>query len=184
MESTDFGKAIQSLRTQKKVGLRELARITKMSPASIVAIEKGTSSPNLATLHKILKALGTTFAEFFVNSAEQDQLPVFYSKDMRNISDKERIYTFLFPRRLDMRFEMVHETISPAERQGDWEVHDCDVGGVIMSGGPARLEMDGQGQWELRKGDSFYIKAGYKHRLMNLGKRPIKQITVYDPPQY
>ena len=65
MESTDFGAAIQSLRTQKKVGLRELARRTKMSPASIVAIEKGTSSPNLATLHKILKALGTTFAEFF-----------------------------------------------------------------------------------------------------------------------
>ena len=38
--------------------------------------------------------------------------------------------------------------------------------------------------WTSRQGDSFYIKAGFKHRLVNLGKRAIKQITVMDPPRY
>ncbi len=74
MEAADLGKAIQSLRIQKQVGLRELARMTEMSPASIVAFEKGNSSPNLATLQNVLRALGSTFAEFFANSSEQTQL--------------------------------------------------------------------------------------------------------------
>ena len=184
MEPTELGRTIQGLRTQKGVGLRELARMTEMSPASIVAIEKGASSPNLATLHKMLKALGITFAEFFANSSDQTQLPVFSSKDMRSVSDEEREYTFLFPKRVDMRFEMVHEIIAPSEKQSDWEVHDCDLGGLILSGGPAMLEIEDRGKWTIRKGDSFYIKAGFKHRLMNQGKRPVKQIMVMDPPRY
>lgn len=83
-----------------------------------------------------------------------------------------------------MRFEMVHETIGPGEKKPQWEVHDCDLGGVILSGGPGQLEIEGLGGWTIRRGDSFYIKAGFKHRLVNLGKRAIKQITVMDPPRY
>lgn len=184
MEPVDLGRAVHRLRIQKRVGLRELARMTEMSPASIVAIEKGTSSPNLASLHKILKAMGTSFAEFFADSSEQTQLPVFASKNMHRVADEHREYIFLFPKRIDMRFEMVHETIAPGESQSQWERHDCDLGGVVLSGGPAMLEIDGQGQWTIRKGDSFYIKAGCRHRLINLGKRALRQITVMDPPQY
>ena len=184
MEPADLGQAIQDLRTQKRVGLRELARMTEMSPASIVAIEKGNSSPNLATLHNILKVLGTTFADFFANSSDQTQFPVFSSKAMRSVSDEHREYTFLLPKRIDMRFEMVHETIAPAEKQSDWETHDCDIGGVILSGGPAELEIEDAGKWQLKKGDSFYVKAKQKHRLVNKGKSKLKQITVMDPPRY
>jgi len=36
----------------------------------------------------------------------------------------------------------------------------------------------------VRKGDSFYIKAGWKHRGTNLGRAPLRLITVADPPQY
>lgn len=184
MEPTDFGKAIQGLRKDKGVGLRELARMTEMSPASIVAIEKGDSSPNLVTMHKIFKTLGVTFAEFFSNASEQSEDPVFLSKDMRSVCDEQREYTFLFPKRVGMRFEMIYETIAPASETGDWEEHDCDLGGYILSGGSASLEIKDQGKWVLKKGDAFYIKAGSKHRFVNLGKRPIKQITVIDPPRY
>ena len=184
MESIDLGKAIQGLRARKQIGLRELARMTEMSPASIVAIEKGSSSPNLATLHKILKTLETTFAEFFANVPEQTQSPVFSSKDMQSISDENRKYTFLLPKRVDTRFEMIYETIAFTEKEIHWEKHDCDCGGVILSGGPARLEIESEGQWKLKKGDSFYIKAGFNHRLINLGKQPIKQVVVMDPPRY
>ena len=184
MEPEELGAAIQGLRVGKTVGLRELAWMAEMSPASIVAIEKGASSPNLATLHKILKVLGTTFAEFFANSAKEAALPVFRSKKMRSVADKHREYRFLLPKRVDMRFEMVHETIGPGEQGSEWEEHDCDVPGVIISGGQARLEIEGPGEWTIRKGDSFYVQAGFKHRLLNVGKRPLKQITVMDPARY
>jgi len=184
MESKELGKAIRRLRTATGIGLRQLSRLADISPASLTAIEKGSSSPTLATLHKVLKALGTDFADFFSNSQENPQSPVFPSKEMRSVADKFREYVFMLPKRQEMRFELIHETIAASESKSEWEVHDCDVGGVILSGGPARLEIEGEGQWSLRRGDSFYVKAGYKHRLTNLGKRAIKQITVMDPPRY
>lgn len=184
MVPKELGRTLRRLRTEAGIGLRQLCRLADISPASLTAIEKGDSSPTLATLHKVLKALGTDFAEFFADSTENRRMPVFPSKEMHSVSDKHREYIFLLPKRRDVRFEMVHETIAASESKSEWEVHDCDVGGVILSGGPARLEVEGQGQWSLRQGDSFYIKAGFKHRLTNLGKRAIKQITVMDPPRY
>lgn len=184
MVPKELGRAIRRLRTEAGIGLRQLGRLARISPASLTAIEKGDSSPTLATLHKVLKALGTDFAEFFAHSAENARTPVFSSKEMRSVADEHREYIFLLPKRKDIRFELIHETIAPSESKSEWEVHDCDVGGVILSGGPARLEIEGEGQWRLRQGDSFYVKAGSKHRLINLGKRAIKQITVMDPPRY
>jgi len=184
MDLKELGRTIRRLRIEAGIGLRQLARLAGVSPASITAIEKGHSSPTLATLHKVLKALGTDFAEFFAHSPENPQTPVFSSKTMRSVADKHREYIFLLPKRQDMRFEIIHETIAPSESKTEWEVHDCDVGGVILSGGPARLEIEEEGKWNLRKGDSFYVKAGFKHRLINLGKQAIKQVTVMDPPRY
>jgi transcriptional regulator with XRE-family HTH domain len=184
MVQKELGRTLRRLRTEAGIGLRQLCRQADISPASLTTIEKGSSSPTLATLHKVLKALGTNFAEFFSNSSENPQVPVFSSKEMRSVADKHREYIFLLPKRQDMRFELIHETIAPSESKSEWEVHDCDVGGVILSGGPARLEIEGESPWRLRQGDSFYIKAGLKHRLINLGKRTVKQITVMDPPRY
>ncbi len=184
MNGDDFGNMLRQMRRQRGIGLRQLSRLAEISPASLTAIEKGRSSPTLATLHKVLKALGTSFAEFFANSSGPSQTPVFPRKQMRSAADKHRQYVFLTPRRPDLRFQMVHETIAPSETKAEWEVHDCDLGGVILSGGPARLEVAGHDAWVIRKGDAFYIGAGLKHRLVNLGKRTLKQITVMEPPKY
>ena len=184
MDPKELGKAIHRIRIEAGIGLRELSRLAGISPASLIAIEKGNSSPTLATLHKVLKALDTSFVDFFTNSVEKPGAPVFSSKQMQSIADKHRRYVFHFPKQSGMRFEMVHETISGAESRPEWEVHDCDVGGTILSGGPARLEIEGLGQWNLRKGDSFYVKAKSRHKLINLGKRALKQITVMAPPRY
>lgn len=184
MDLKESGQAIRRLRTEANIGLRELSRLANISPASLIAIEKGNTSPTLATLHKVLKAMDTNFAEFFSHSGGKTLIPVFAAKEMRHVSDEHREYVFLLPKHQDIRFEMVHETIAPNEMESEWEVHDCDIGGVILSGGPARLEIEEAGQWTLRKGDSFYIKAGANHRLFNLGKRVLKQITVMEPPRY
>ena len=184
MNLKEIGKPIRRLRAEANIGLRELSRLADISPASLMAIEKGNSSPTLATLHKVLKALGTDFAEFFTGSADKPLEPVFPSKEMHSVEDEHRKYMFLLPKRQGMRFEMVHETIAHTEKESEWEIHDCDVGGVILSGGPARLEIEGLGQWILKRGDAFYIKASLKHRVINLGKNALKQITIMDPPRY
>lgn len=184
MEAKALGKAIKELRKDSGVGLRELGRKADISPASLLATEKGESSPTLATLIKILKALDTDLAEFFTSSAEKEKNkgPVFSSKNMDVATGKHREYVFLLPKRLDIKFGMLYETIAPTEIESEWEISEYDIGGTILAGGRAKLEIDGQGSWDVRKGDSFYIKAGLKHRLKNIGKRDLKQITVQYQP--
>ena len=184
MDPKELGRNLIQLRTERGVSLREAARRAEISPASLSAIEKAQSSPTLATLSKILKALGTGFADFFSAVPEANESPVFHPAEMRTIEDAHRKYVLLFPKRSDLKFEMVHETIAPAEAETEWEVHDCDLGGIVLQGGPARLEIEGRGAWPLRRGDVFYVKAGLRHRAINLGRRPLKQITVWSPPKY
>ena len=184
MDPESLGQNLIQLRAGRGASLREVARQAGISPASLSAIEKGQSSPTLATLNKVLKALGTGFADFFSSAPQVNESPVFRPGEMRTIEDAHRTYVLLFPRRGDLKFEMVHETIAPTEAEPEWEVHDCDLGGLVLQGGPARLEIDGQGTWRLRRGDVFYVKAGLKHRAINLGHRPLKQITVWGPPKY
>lgn len=178
------GQSLKSLRNETGISFRELGRMTGISAAYLVSVEKNTSSPTIATLSKILKALGTDLATFFTDASGEPDKPVYGPNDMKTIQDEHREYVFLLPKRSDIRFEMVDETILPTEKDAEWEVHNCDIGGIIIAGGPAVLEIEGQEQWELKKGDSFYIKSKQKHRLINKGKRKLRQITVMDPPRY
>jgi transcriptional regulator with XRE-family HTH domain len=180
----DFGARLQKLRTQSGVSLREVSRKSHLSASSLSAIEKGQSSPTLATLQRILQALGTTFTDFFGTPSAPDLHPVFRSDTMATIRDPHRIYTLLFPRRKDVRFEALHETLSPRESVPEWETHAFDVGGVLLKGGPVRLEIEGRGEWRLRRGDAFYIKAGEKHRACNEGAGDAVQVTIMCPPRY
>lgn len=180
----DVGGRLARLRKKAGLGLRELGRQAGMSPAALAAIEKGRSSPTLATLNKLLRALGTDFAHFFAAPPASEESPVFAAGTMQIIQDAFRQYRFLLPRREDFRFEMLMETIARTETEPEWEVHDCDLGGVVLAGGPARLEIEGRGQWTVRKGGSFYIKAGLRHRAVNLGRGDLKILTVFDPPRY
>ena len=183
-EPDSLGPRLSRLRRERGMSLRELGRMADVSAASLSTIENGHTSPTLATLHKILKALGTDFAEFFAAPSGQGGSPVFPAGEMRTIEDAHRRYTLLVPRRMDVRFELMRETISPSETDSEWETHDVDVGGVVLSGGPVRLEIEDQGEWQMNEGDAFYVKAGLKHRATNLGDTALDMITVAYPPRY
>ena len=184
MVPAELGQALRRRRREVGLALRELARVAEISAASLSAIENGRNSPTLATLHKILRALGTDFAEFFSDSASQVEALVFRAEEMKRLEDEHRQYRLLLPKRADIRFEVLHETIAPSETESDWETHDCDFAGVLLSGGPTRLETEHSGSWHVRDGDAFYVKAGEKHRLCVTGSDPVELITVWHPPRY
>lgn len=184
MAKLETSKLLKILRVEAGITLRELNKMTGISAAYIVSVEKGSSSPTIATLSKILKALGSDLATFFASMTNEPEEPVFSSSQMQFVQDAHRTCTFLLPKRSDMRFEMLNEVILPFEKETEWEVHDCDLGGVIISGSSAELEIEDVGKWSLKKGDSFYIKSKQKHRLINKGRGKLELITVMDPPRY
>lgn len=54
------GERLKSLRTEKKISMRELAEKTGMNISNISRIENGKISPTLDVLDKLAQALGTT----------------------------------------------------------------------------------------------------------------------------
>jgi transcriptional regulator with XRE-family HTH domain len=184
MEKLEICRAIKALRVDSGITLRKLSAITGITAAYLVSVEKGSSSPTIATLSKILRGLNTDLATFFGQMNGETEAPVFKASQMRSVEDENRSCTFLLPKTGDMRFELLDEKIKPTEKEAEWEVHDCDLGGVIMKGGTAVLEIENQGEWILKKGDSFYVKAREKHRLINKGRSTLELITVMDPPRY
>ena len=147
-------------------------------------LERGGSSPTLATLHKILIALNTSMMDFFAEPAPSAAAGmVFRREEMRCVADARRRYTFLLPRRDDVKVEMLDEYLLPGERDPEFETHPCDVGGVVLTG-MVELEVEGQEAELLRAGDGMYIPAGRKHRGRCAGAEPARLITVYYPPNY
>ena len=183
MTPEDLGPLLLQLRNEKAISLRKLARLADMAPASLSAIENGQSSPTLATLHKLLKALGQDFSSFFAASNAEES-PVFPAAKMKAIKDEHRRYTLQFPRRDDLKFEMLREVLAASEEESEWEQHDHDLGGILLSGGPLKLEIEGRGEWTVHVNDAFYIKEGEKHRAVTIGSGDAHLVTSIVPRRY
>jgi HTH-type transcriptional repressor of puuD len=154
-----------------------------VTPGIISCIERGKNSPSIATLQKILTALGTNLAAFFATEKERQQGPVFLRENMHAISDGDRTYTIVFGRQPGVAVEVFDETIRPAKRRPAFETLKCDIAGYILSGNLV-LEVKGEAKQVLRPGDAFYIRKGQEHRGFAGEDEPVRLVTVYHPARY
>ncbi len=178
-----FGLRLRLLRKRCALSIRRLAAQAGVTAGMISCIERSRNSPSIATLQKILAALGTDLAAFFGGARDAPRGPVFPREGMRLVSDRERSYTLVFPKRPGVRVEMLDEQMLPAGRRPPFETLRCDVAGYIISGSLA-LELKGGPRRLLRPGDAFYVPRGKEHRGYCAGADAVRLVTVYSPPRY
>lgn len=174
---------LRTLRQRSGLSIRSLAKLAKVTPAMISCIELGKNSPSLATLQKILSAMGTDFASFFSGETPANDGPVFCREHMKLISDAERSYTIVFPRRPGVAVELLDEQIMPSRRPPSFERLACDVAGYVLAG-VLELEVRRQPRRMVRAGDGFYIAKQIEHRGYASGHEPVRLITIYTPARY
>lgn len=183
MNNLEISRKVKELRLKNKMNLRTLGKSSGISPAMISMIENNRVNPTLSTLRKILDGLETNFAEFFSGSVKDGEVFYFPRNKMKIAVGKGRNYTILFPRRKEIKMELLLEEISPADKP-EMEIHKFDVAGLIVDGGPMKLEIADSGEWLVHKGDAFYVPAGKAHRGINIGKKKIRMVTSFYPPRY
>jgi transcriptional regulator with XRE-family HTH domain len=184
--SEGIGARLKYIRVQAGLTLRQLGSKCGIAASYLSNLERGGSSPTLATLARILRALGSDLESFFANASASVAAttgPVFRRSNMRVATDSARRYTFLLPRRKDVKAEMLDEYLMPGESDPEMESLECDVAGVLLSG-TLELDVPDEGRHILCPGDSFYVAAGKQHRGRCLGPDPAHLITVYVPPKY
>ena len=64
-QTPDVGGRVQALREQRGLSMRALAKLCDLSPNAISLIERGISSPNVSTLHRLAGALQVPITAFF-----------------------------------------------------------------------------------------------------------------------
>lgn len=187
-KTADMGPAtaarLKALRTRAGLTLRALGERCGITASYLSDLERGESSPTLATLTRILHALGSDLAGFFsAPEVGKHSGPVFRRSDMGAATDAQRRYIFAVPRTEYTKAQIVDEYIMPWESDPEFETLECDVAGFLLSG-MLELEIDGEAPITVFAGDAFYVPEGTHHRGRCVGSEPARLITVYVPPRY
>ncbi|MFC7055739.1 helix-turn-helix domain-containing protein [Enterococcus alcedinis] len=96
MESIDIGKKIEKYRKEKEYSMRELSRITGITPSMLSQIERGLANPSIQTLKTLSKALNVPIFYFFLEENRTENLIVRHN-ERRNISVGDITYELLSP---------------------------------------------------------------------------------------
>jgi transcriptional regulator with XRE-family HTH domain len=138
--------------------MRALARRAGVAVSHVSNLEAGRVEPTLATLRKLLVALGSDIGPFFADDLPVPSGCVFRRHQMRSAGDAGRRYTFVLPPRDDVRLVMLDEELFAGERPA-YEVLAGDLAGYVLSG-ELRLDVKGEPPQVLQAGDAFHVPAG------------------------
>ncbi len=173
---------LKALRKEKGWSLDKAAQETGVSKAMLGQIERGESSPTIATLWKIAAGFQTSFSAFIEESTQDNLAPIHrhgIARQLHPQDEKIRVMP-LFPFDQKLNFEVFVlellsgcEHLSPAHEKGVVE-H------IIVVEGKMEVLVDGN--WHpLNKGEGLRFNANQPHGYRNLHK---KIATVHDIIHY
>lgn len=179
----DVGPRLKKMRRMHGMSQRELARRAGMTHGTISLIENGQSSPQVASLRKILTAFDVSITDFFLMDINNDEQVIYRADELVDIGD-ESIRLFLIgAKRKDRALQLVHETYAVGASTGDELLsHEGEEAGIVISG---RLEVTVGGNISvLSRGDAYYFSSQLPHRFRNSGRTECVVISAATPPSF
>ncbi len=173
---------LKSLRQEKGWSLDVASKHTGVSKAMLGQIERGESSPTIATLWKIASGFEASFSSFIEETSTDTIMPVHRMgelKQMHPLDDKIRVMP-IFPYDENLHFEVFIiellpgcEHLSPPHK-GDVIEHTVVVEGMI--------EVLLAGTWhKLKKNEGLRFNANQPHGYRNTSSKPA---TFHDMIHY
>ena len=168
-----LAQTLRAFRKQQGWSLDRAAKETGVSKAMLGQIERGESSPTVATLWKIAGGFGTSLSSFIEPPLPANDEPVVRSAEAlrQQPAPDEMWVATVFPFDPHMGFEVFELTLHPGYvRQS--EPHEPGVvEHLIVQQG--KLEVLLQGQWQaLNTGEAVRFAADQPHGYRNSGSEP------------
>jgi transcriptional regulator with XRE-family HTH domain len=182
MLMTEIGEKIKQLRIRTNLTQEELASRCDLSKGFISQMERGLTSPSIATLEDILECLGTNPAEFF---REPDHGKIrFRQEDAYTTEDEElgNTITWIVPNAQKNDMEPILVDLRPKGCTAEYGPHPGEVFGYVLLGS---LDLYiGEKKWNVKKGECFYFEASDPYRIENRSLREASFIWVSSPPSF
>lgn len=162
--TTHIPEKLKSLRQEKAWSLDKTATETGVSKAMLGQIERGESSPTIATLWKIATGFQVSFTSFLESATKN---PVRRSGKLKKLHQQDVIqFTPIFPFDRKLGFE-VFVIALPAQSEHLSSAHEAGViEHIIVAEGT--MEVLCKGRWKkLNKGEGFRFNASQAHGYRN-----------------
>jgi len=176
-----LGKKIRDLRFRRGLTVQQLAELSGLSKGFISQVENERTSPSLATLRDLARALNTSVAYLVV---EDDSAPhIVRESDRLRGTNGVPIHVEILTAQPRRNLEMLMTTIPPggsARTERDYhhgeECVVCLEGHVAVIGGEHRVE--------LRPGDSCHYDGRTPHAVENPGAGPARVLIAITPASF
>ncbi len=177
----DLGTRLRSVREERGLSQRELARRAGVTNATISLIEKNRSSPSVSSLKKVLDGIPMTLAEFFALELPPEDQIFFRAAELPEFSEEGVSFRQLGGDKSRQKLQILRERYAPGADTGETMLsHDSEEGGIVLSG---RIEVTvGDQQRVLGPGDGYYFDSRTPHRFRNVGDEICEIISACTPP--
>ena len=166
----DIGPRLKALRKQRGLSLRALAELCGLSANTISLVERGKTSPSVATLHRLATALGVSMTFFFEEEEQRDVVFVKADRRVRTRSDSV-IMENLGSGLRDQTMEPLLVSLQPGAGSGDEPIVHLGHEFVFCLEGEVEYEIRDD-KYLLDAGDSLIFEAHLPHRWRNAGDSP------------
>lgn len=177
----DVAQRLRSLRLERGLSQRELARLSGVSNGTISLIEKGRTDPTLGLMMKILEGVGVSVADFFAMPAGAGRQIFFTREDMVDLGHGP--LRLLQPgRETEGRLiQILYEEYAPGADTGAVALkHEGEECGFVVSG---RVEIVvGDRLRVLGPGEAYYFPSHIPHRFRNAGDVTAIVVSACTPP--
>lgn len=174
----DIGAKIKRIRLSNQLTLEELANRSELTKGFLSQLERDLTSPSVATLENILEALGIKFKRFFFQKMKMNKL---FLVKMIFLKIYKMIIKFL------ILFQMLKKEMEPilielkkGKKSMEIDPHDGEEFGYVIHG--KITLMNGDEEYEVKKGETFYLKGNLPHYIVNKHDTLAKVIWVSTPP--
>jgi transcriptional regulator with XRE-family HTH domain len=176
-----LGKKIRDLRFRRGLTVQQLAELSGLSKGFISQVENERTSPSLATLRDLARALNTSVAYLVV---EDDSAPhIVRESDRLRGTNGAPIHIEVLTPQPRRNLEMLMTTIPPggiARTERDYhhgeECVVCLDGQVAVVGGEHKVE--------LHPGDSCHYDGRTPHSVENSGPGPARVLIAITPASF
>jgi len=178
-----LGTRIRSLRQARHLTLRDVADRANVTESFLSQVERDVTSPSIATVHRIARALDLSIAQLFAEDAESGRV-VRREARRRVVYPGLRAVDEFLTSNMAGRLQVIQSTIDPGGGTGaEPYTHESDEEVVVVLSGVLDLWVADE-HYVLREGDAITFPSRLPHWNANHGDAAATVLFCLTPPSF
>ena len=174
------GGRIRQFRLARKLTLRQLADLARISPGFLSQVERGQVNASVSTLRRLSEELGITLPDLFADDHVGD-VRILRKADRPVIEVSDLSAKYLLSQKPLRNLEVYVGELAPGASAGEAYVHGDAQEILVVTAGSPTLELDGKTH-VLEAGDSAEYRTSIPHTVHNHGDAYAELFWIVSPP--